>query len=60
MTVLHTSVNLQGCTVNEILNAAIELAIIGHADFEFGELEDDDRLGTIEYERQRLGQAQTS
>lgn len=45
-----------GCTVNELLNAAIELAIIGHADFEFGEPEDD-RIGSIEYERHRLGQA---
>ncbi len=50
--------NGQGCTVNEFLNTAIELAIIGHTDFEFGEPEDD-RLGAIEYESQRLGLTQT-
>ncbi len=39
--------NEQGCTVNEFLNAAIELVIIGHADFEFGEPEDE-QLGSTE------------
>lgn len=51
--------NIQGCTVNEFLTAAIEFVIVGHVDFEFGEPEDD-RLGAIEYERHSLGQAQTS
>ncbi len=42
----------EGWIINEFLNGAIELAIIGHTNFEFGEPEDD-RLGAIEYERQR-------
>jgi hypothetical protein len=33
--------NELGCSVNEFLNASIELAIIGRADFVFGEPEDE-------------------
>ena len=47
--------NIRGCTVNEFLNAAIEFAIVGHIDFEFGEFEAE-RHGTIECVRFGLEQ----
>ncbi len=45
--------NIQGCTVNEFLNAAIEFAIVGHVDFDFGEFEDEQPISQ-EYERSDL------
>ena len=33
--------NREGCTVNHFLNCAIELAIKGHSEFDFGDAEED-------------------
>lgn len=46
----------QGCPVKEFLNAAIEFSLLGNVDIELGEFEDE-RLGTIEFDRFRLGKA---
>lgn len=34
--------NREGCTVNHFLNCAIELAITGYSDFEFGDEDQDE------------------
>jgi hypothetical protein len=48
--------DIQGFPVNEFLNAATEISNLGNVDIELGEFEDE-RLGTIEFDRFRLGKA---
>jgi len=40
--------NKEGCTVNNFLNCAIELVLVGHTEFNFGETEEETTISESE------------